>query len=63
MELKIELEGTHSIFLELDISSVDDRVVYKLYDKRGNFNFFIVRMPRIPLSVIYGSVLSEYLLG
>ena len=33
MELKIELEGTHSNFLELDISTVDDRFVYKLYNK------------------------------
>ena len=61
MELKIELEGTHSTFLELDISTVDDRFVYKLYDKRGNFDFFTVRMPQIPSSVFYGFVFNEFI--
>ena len=65
MELKIEHEGNHATFLDLDISIVDNRFIYKLYDKRDNFNFFIVRMPQmssnIPSSVFYGSILSEFL--
>ena len=39
--------------------------VYKLYDKRDSFNFFIVQMPQmssnIPSAIFYGSVLSEFL--
>ena len=65
LELKVEHEGNHATFLDLDISVVDNRFIYKLYDKRDNFNFFIVRMPQvssnIPSSVFYGSALSEFL--
>ena len=39
--------------------------VYKLFDKRDSFPFFIVRMPdlsgNIPDHVFYGSVMSEFL--
>ena len=49
----------------LDISIADNRFIYKLHDKRNNFNFFIVRMPQmssnIPSSVFYGSALPEFL--
>ena len=65
LELKCEHEGSHATFLELDISIVDGIYVYKLYDKRDNFPFFIVRMPdyngNIPAHVFYGSVMSEFL--
>ena len=65
LELKVEHEGNHATFLDLDITIVDNRFIYKLYDKRDNFNFFIVRMPQmssnIPSSVFYGSALSEFL--
>ena len=44
---------------------LDNRFVYKLYDKRDAFPFFIVRMPdlggNIPSHVFYGSVFSEFL--
>ena len=36
LELKMEHEGSHATFLDLDISTA--------YDKRDSFNFFIVRM-------------------
>ena len=65
LELKVEHEGPHATFLDLDISIAGNRFIYKLYDKRDNFNFFIVRMPQmtsnIPSTVFYGSVLSEFL--
>ena len=39
--------------------------IYKLFDKRDSFPFFIVRMPdlsgNIPDHVFYGSVMSEFL--
>ena len=39
--------------------------IYKLFDKRDNFPFFIVRMPdlggNIPSHVFYGSAMSEFL--
>ena len=65
LELKCEHEGTYATFLELDIKKVDDIFVYKLFDKRDGFAFFIVRMPdlsgNIPSHVFYGSVMSEFL--
>ena len=43
----------------------DGIFIYKLFDKRDGFPFFIVRMPdlngNIPSHVFYGSVMSEFL--
>ena len=65
LELKCEHQGTHATFLQLDITIRDGIAVYKLFDKRDNFPFFIVRMPdlggNIPSHVFYGSVMSEFL--
>ena len=65
LELKCEHEGSHATFLDLDITVQDGCFVYKLFDKRDNFPFFIVRMPdlrgNIPSHVFYGSVMSEFL--
>ena len=65
LELKCEHEGSHATFLELDITRVDGKFVFKLFDKRNDFPFFIVRMPNlngnIPSHVFYGSVMSEFL--
>ena len=65
LELKCEHEGSHATFLDLDINIVNGKYVYKLFDKRNNFPFFIVRMPdyngNIPAHVFYGSVMSEFL--
>ena len=65
LELKCEHEGSHATFLELDITKVDGKFIYKLFDKRNDFPFFIVRMPdytgNIPSHVFYGSVMSEFL--
>ena len=39
--------GTHATFLNLDITVKDGVSIYKLFDKRDVFPFFIVRMPYI----------------
>ena len=43
----------------------DNEFVYKLFDKRDKFPFFIVRMPylssNIPSSLFYGSIFSDFL--
>jgi hypothetical protein len=65
LELKCEHQGTHATFLDLDITISDGIFVYKLFDKRNDFPFFIVRMPdlsgNIPNHVFYGSIMSEFL--
>ena len=53
----------HATFLELDISIRDNIFVYKLFDKRDEFPFEIVRMPdlrgNIPDHIFYGSFMAE----
>ena len=65
LELKCEHQGSHATFLDLEINIIDGIFVYKLFDKRNDFPFFIVRMPdlngNIPSHVFYGSVMSEFL--
>ena len=65
LELKCEHRGSHATFLDLEINIVDGMFVYKLFDKRDGFPFFIVRMPdlsgNIPSHVFYGSIMSEFL--
>ena len=65
LQLKCEHQGTHATFLDLVISVVDNVFVYKLFDKRDDFPFTIVRMPdlsgNLPSYVFYGSVMSEFL--
>ena len=63
--LKYEHQGTRATFLDIDITNSDGIFVYKLFDKRDEFPFFIVRMPHIssniPSYIFYGTVLSEFL--
>ena len=65
LQVKCEHEGQHATFLELDITVKEGIFVYKLFDKRDEFPFSIVRMPNlsgnIPDHVFYGSVMSEFL--
>ena len=65
LELKCEHQGTHATFLDLEINVSNGTFVYKLFDKRNDFPFFIIRMPdlsgNIPSHVFYGSVMSEFL--
>lgn len=65
LELKLEHSGTHATFLDLDISIKDGIYIYRLFDKRDAFPFFIVRMPyfdsNIPSRIFYSSIMSEFL--
>ena len=65
LELKFEHQGTHATFLDIDIKISNGIFIYKLFDKRDDFPFFIVRMPdlsgNIPNHVFYGSIMSEFL--
>ena len=65
LELKCEHQGSHATFLDLEINVSNGIFVYKLFDKRDNFPFFIVRMPdlsgNIPSHIFYGSIMSEFL--
>ena len=65
MELKAEHEGEHATFLELDITILNRIFVYKLFDKRDDFPFSIVKMPflssNIPYNIFYNTILSEIL--
>ena len=63
--LKLEHKGSHATFLDLDLTVENGKITTKLYDKRDDFHFFIVRMPNfhsnIPSSIFYGTVFSEIL--
>ena len=50
-EFKLENQGTHSSFLNLDINIVDGKSVNKLYDKSDSFPFLIARLPHIDSDV------------
>ena len=49
----------------MDITTEDNIFVYKLFDQRSVFSFFIAGMPyqssNISSSVFYGSIFSEFL--
>ena len=65
LELKAEHDGTHSTFLDLDISIDKGKLFFKMFDKRGNFMLHIARMPSITsniLSIIFYSSRSSNLL-
>jgi hypothetical protein len=65
MELKKEHEGHHATFLDLDINKTNKIFIYKLFDKRDEFPFSIVKMPflssNIPYNIFYNTILSEIL--
>jgi len=66
LELKKENDGYLSAsFLDLDITIVEKKFVLKLYDKRDDFGFPIVRMPflsnNMPSAIFYSSFSSEFL--
>ena len=49
----------------LEINIIDNKFIYKLYDKREDFNFSNVRMPykcsNIPESIFYSALVGEFL--
>ena len=66
-ELKIKVEHqrqrARSSFLNLDITMVDRKFVYKLYNKRYSFKLLIVRMSyidtNIPNNIFYLAFVSQ----
>ena len=64
LELKLEHQGEHATFLDLEITIADNVFIYKLFNKREKFPFFIVRMlhlsSNIPSSIFYSSIFSEF---
>ena len=65
LELKVEHSGVHASFLNLDITIQEGKFIYKLYDKRDDFPFSIVRMPHInsniPENIFYSALMGEFL--
>ena len=65
LDLKVERQGNHVSFLDLDIKAEDSVFVYKPLDKGDKFSLFIVRMPyfssNIPSTIFSGSIFSELL--
>ena len=61
----MEHQGNHASFLDLDITIIDGTFVYKLYDKRDQFPFSIVRLPfassNIPTNMFYSCIGAEIL--
>ena len=65
LQLKLKYSKTYATFLDLDIKIENGIFVYKLFDKREKFLFFIVHMPHfqrnIPSTILYGSISSDFL--
>jgi len=65
LELKLEHSGSHASFLNLDITIIEGKFIYKLFDKRDTFPFSIVRMPQIssniPENIFYSALVGEFL--
>ena len=64
LELKVEHNGSHTTFLDLDISIGKSKFIYKMFNRVYRFNFHIVRMPSItsnlPSINFYSSTLLEF---
>ena len=49
--LKVEHNGSHASFLDLDISTKQCKFIYKMFDKRDAFHSHTVRMPSITSNI------------
>ena len=65
LQLKVEHSGTHTTFLNLDVTAKDGVFIYKIFIKHDAFPFFIIRMPyidsNIPKSIFYSALVGEFL--
>ena len=65
LQPKVEHSVTDSTFVNLDITVKDGVFVYKIFDKRDVFTFFIFRMPyidsNIHKSIFYFALVDEYI--
>ena len=51
LELKIEHQGEYETFFYLQITIAYNIFVYKLFEKKGQFPFFIVRRPYLSINI------------
>ena len=65
LDLTCEHTGKHCTFLDLDIEIINGKFQYKLFDKRDEYPFQIIRMPQkksnIPKNIFYSAIKSEFL--
>ena len=65
LELNLEHSGDHVDFLDLSITKENGRLTTKLFDKRDEFPFSIVRLPfsssNIPTNMFYACIGAEIL--
>ena len=65
LQLNLESSGDSVNFLDLNLHNINGHVEVKLYDKRDNFPFSIVRLPfsssNIPSAIFYNCVGAEIL--
>lgn len=65
LELKVENQGDHVTFFNLDLIIKDGTFTFKLFDKRDSFPFSIARIPHlesnIPQNTFYSAIDSEFL--
>ena len=65
LQLNLEHSGENVSFLDLSITKSNGQLSMKLFDKRDEFPFSIVRMPfsssNMPRSMFYGSIGAEIL--
>ena len=65
LQLNPEHSGSEVSFLDLNISKMNGKLQYRLYDKRDSFPFSIVRLPflcsNIPSTMFYASLGAEVL--
>ena len=64
LELKVEHNGSHATFIDVDISIDQGKFIYRMLDKKETFNFHIVRMPSIASNIssiiFYSFTMSEF---
>ena len=64
LELKVENQGDHVTFFNLDLIIKEETFKYKLFDKRDSFPFSIVKISHIvsniPHNVFYSVIKGEF---
>ena len=51
LDLKVERQGDHVSFLNLDIKIEDSVFAYKPFDERERFSIFIVQIPHLSSNI------------
>ena len=65
LELKVQHQGDHATFLNLDITIMEATFICKLIDKKDSLPFSIVGIPHIesniPQNIFYSAIKYEFL--